>query len=248
MLIGRLAWLAVTTTLVVVAYGCEDESALALLGDGCRIATDCDEGLRCIGARCHAPCATSKDCPGEARCVADEERRLHCQLDPSATCAFDSECPVGLVCAVDGRCRNECRADRDCVSGQRCVSAVCAEPEELEASGRLPVAAGGSGIGAPCSLDSACLTDAEGRQLRCIDGRCDIACFEDRDCRRFERCTTADEPAAPGECVLIGTPGALFCDPAEDPPGGHPCDCPDGQEGTQACLSDGSGYEPCACP
>jgi hypothetical protein len=41
-------------------------------------------------------------------------------------------CPDPLKCAVDSKCRFACLGDLDCVSGQKCVSFVCADPDELD--------------------------------------------------------------------------------------------------------------------
>jgi hypothetical protein len=238
--------LALVAVAIAAAHGCDEGSALARLGDGCKLHSDCEAGLACIYGGCHQPCATSKDCPG-GRCVFDPAKLHHCQLDAEAPCIFHSDCDVGLVCGIDGRCRNECADDRDCVSGQICVGATCAEPDELE-NGRLPRSPDVSALGLACRYSSQCPASPEGLALRCRAGRCAYDCFEERDCGRFETCTTKDDEAAPGECVLIGLVESLHCDPDEDPSAGHSCDCPDGSTASQFCKPDGSGYEPCACP
>jgi hypothetical protein len=82
-----------------------------------------------------------------------------------------------------------------------------------------------------------------GLVLECKHGACAYACLEERDCQRFFRCTST-QPGTPGNCVLIGTPGQLFCDPDD---ADAECMCLDGTTSTQACKQDGSGLDPCSC-
>ncbi len=225
-------------------FACSDEgSALLLLGDGCSLNSDCDEGLICAFGVCHSVCASSKDCSG-GRCIVDERRGRVCQFDEAVGCSFNSECPPPLLCGRDGACRNECAADRDCVPGQVCRVTTCADPEELE-DDTLPLSPAVDPIGSPCALSSDCPPGPGGEVLECRSNRCSYACFTTVDCERFYRCTTDADAAAPGDCVLIGEPGMLFCDPAKDPP--QECDCPGGSSSTQTCVEDGSGYEECPC-
>jgi hypothetical protein len=224
---------------------CDEESALARLGEGCTLSSDCDGGLACVFGVCHRPCNSSKDCAGGS-CVMGPDRVMVCEQQEMTGCDFASECPVPLVCGIDGRCRNECQGDRDCVPGQVCVTATCADPAELD-DGRLTPEPDANPLGKPCFYSSDCLPGGGGLVLECKHGRCAYACFEERDCPRFHRCSTADEPAAPGNCELIGESGKLYCDPDEDPAGGFPCPCVDGARGAQSCLPDGSGLGVCSC-
>lgn len=238
-----MAWLV-----LLAAASCDDEpSALALLGDGCRLNSDCNPGLVCVSGVCAEECSTTEDCPA-GRCVLGVGKIKLCQPETVASCAFHSDCAAPLVCGVDGKCRNECASDRDCVSGQRCVAATCAEPEELDPGGQLP--AGGDPVGKPCRYSSQCPPTNDGAVLECRAGRCAHACFEERDCPLFFTCSSM--PGMPGNCELIGERGSLFCDPEVDPCPGDPpgcqCDCRDGTQQTQQCRADGSGLEDCPCP
>src|SRR4030095_11270402 len=53
---------------LICAMACSDDSALARLGEGCTLTSDCDAGLECVFGHCHEACATSKDCPA-GQCV-----------------------------------------------------------------------------------------------------------------------------------------------------------------------------------
>src|SRR5690606_25843860 len=112
-------------------------SALSLLGGGCRLNSDCEGGLICAYGVCREECRTSEDCEG-GRCVLDARKVHFCQPAQAAACEFNSDCLDPLVCARDATCRNQCASDRDCVAGQVCSSATCAEPDELDADGKLP--------------------------------------------------------------------------------------------------------------
>jgi hypothetical protein len=243
----KLALALVTAGFAVLgALACDDDTAqeLALLGESCNLNSQCDGALVCVFGRCHEECRTTADCPGNQHCISAEKPLRVCQLPDQTSCTRTSDCPEPLVCGIDGICRNQCNADRDCVPGQVCVTATCAEPDELVA-GRLPPSPDVNPVGTPCRYSSDCPVSNEGLELVCKNKSCAYGCFEERDCPRFYRCNAA--PPAPGECELIGTQGNLYCDPDDDPPEGHPCACPDGSTGRQFCRSDGSGYQPCEC-
>jgi hypothetical protein len=243
------AWRTIALGASLVAFvmvGCDEEPAAAsLIGEGCRLNSDCEGGLVCAYGRCHEECATSEDCDG-GRCVLGPQKVHLCQPATTATCAFNSDCLEPLICARDNQCRNQCAADRDCVNGQQCVSATCAEPEDLDDTGALPLA--DDSLGKPCLYTSDCGPSEEGLALVCRQGACTYACFDDSDCRRFEDCTTDDDPETPGECVLINDPQNLVCDPDTDEKN---CFCDDADPnlltGVAPCKEDGSGFLPCPC-
>jgi len=234
----------------VLGLGCGDGVADAIvqaIGGECVLDSDCEDGLACAFQVCHQRCETSKDCPagdgGEhLACVtgpAPAEARI-CQLSADVACELHSDCADPLECAMDNRCRNQCDGDRDCVPGQLCISASCADESEL-VDGRLVLAA--SAEGKPCTFSSDC--GADGTWV-CREAVCGAACFgSDRDCGRYQRCSSAD-PLEAGSCEPIGDAALFVCSPhAEEPDSEVDCACPGGTSGTQLCKQDGSGYEPC---
>ncbi len=232
--------------------GCEseNEALLRALGEGCLLNSECNEGLVCVFRRCHVPCETSEDCPVDDsgtnfRCVVGDKPTNVCLLDDEDVCERHSDCVPGQVCALDDRCRDGCGSDRDCVAGQVCRSAACVAPEEL-VEDQLVAAPGVTAVNRPCRYSSECPQDPDGRVLLCREGFCTVGCYEARDCPRFFRCSTADDPTTPGDCELIGTRGRLFCDPLDGPVA---CDCEAGPgTGTQVCNDVGSKLEDCVCP
>lgn len=249
---GSSAWLIV---IVMCGMGaaCEGQTAavLAALGEGCALSSDCTEGLVCVFQVCHVPCETDEDCPvadqgQQGRCVVGEKPARVCLLDSESECARSSDCPGALVCAMDARCRNQCDSDRDCLAAQVCAGSTCAPPSDLDEGGRLALAPGADATGKPCAWNSDCPAEGDGRMLVCREGHCAVACLgDDRDCGRFERCTSS-RPGEAGACELVGDPGSLYCSPHVDQPDYEiVCDCPGGATGTQRCKDDGSGYGPC---
>ncbi|MEZ4445924.1 MAG: hypothetical protein R3B72_43010 [Polyangiaceae bacterium] len=233
--------LSLALALLVGGGACDGtESARARLGGDCSLNSDCEDGLRCTYGVCHAACATDKDCP-DGVCRMDAEGIAFCSLAGTA-CNYTSECPPPQVCGVDGQCRNVCNGDRDCLPEQVCRSATCAALVELS-EGRLPRSPDRPEVGAPCRYSSECGASPEGLVLRCVSHRCAYACFDERDCGDYERCTSPGE-GEPGNCELIGDPAALFCDPDLGP---RPCACIAGM-GTQVCAADGSKLLECDCP
>ncbi len=239
---GPSLWSWLVCAALAISCAGDETSAVALLDEGCALNSDCNAGLVCAFGVCREACTTSKDCPS-GRCVLDADRVHSCRGDDALTCGFHSDCAAPLVCGLDGRCRNQCAADRDCVAGQVCVAATCADPDELDASGRLPLASDDP-IGKRCLYSSECPPSKEGLVLECKQGVCAYACFEERDCPRYHVCTTAADPDAPGNCELIGPRGQLFCDP--DDPIEDECTCPDNTKVPAVCRPDGSGYD-CPC-
>jgi len=230
------------------------EAILAAVGGGCLLDSDCEAGLVCLFRSCHQPCETSEDCPfrddGERQpCVIAEKPIRVCQLEDETACVRHSDCPGSLVCALDARCRSACGGDRDCAQDQVCVSGTCADQDDLDDNGVIVLSDESPREGAVCIYHSDCPPGADGQQLRCRDGFCEAGCLgDDRDCGRFELCSTAgSDPPQPGECELIGDPASLFCSPKDDHPHEQTiaCACPDGSMGEQTCNADGASYGPC---
>jgi hypothetical protein len=135
----------------MICGGCSSDEPQRLAAAVCTVDSDCNGSLVCKLGRCHAPCSTSKDCPNGGTCVKVDDDAI-CRLPQETRCSYNSECTPPLVCGVDAKCRSECVTDRDCVSGQKCTSSVCADPAELM-GGELPRildagAGGGTGGGA----------------------------------------------------------------------------------------------------
>jgi hypothetical protein len=248
---------AVATTVSLIAISCEDDdaSALSLLGDGCLLNSECNEGLVCVFRRCHIQCVTSGDCPigadgNRLRCVVGEKPASICQLEDERACQYHSECPGEQICGPDGECRDQCKDDRDCVSGQTCAGGVCAEAEELNEEGELEgePPPEGQETGFPCVYDSQCvgLAPEGGPEFVCKDGGCNFGCFTNIDCEPNFTCEPDDGDATtPGKCTYQGGGVDSFCVPNEQ----RKCDCwpPDStfDDGIQLCAADGSGYEDC---
>jgi len=140
-------------------------------------------------------------------------------------CELTSECETPLVCRLE-RCRIECRIDRDCSSGQRCVTedgvGACTLPQEerctLDSECPAPLvcrdrcvnecaAARDCVAGQRCE-DGVCVSPPA---IRCVssrdcvdvgvcweDGMCRPECEDDRDCGYGSRCATSE----PRVCVL----------------------------------------------
>lgn len=251
---SALSWLTLTASGAELACDSTAEAILAAIGEGCFLNTDCESDLVCVFRRCHQQCNTTEDCPlddrgDHLRCVVGDKPTNVCQLDDEGRCKGDATCPGTQICGVDQRCRDECATDRDCVSQQLCRQATCAERSEvLDDAGNI---VGLSPPGAPCSYSSQCAPAGDIQPL-CTKGRCEAPCYVERDCPRFFRCTTADDPSTPGSCALIGERGKMFCDPDLDSEDREaPCWCSgdpqDAPSKTQLCKDDGSGYEACPC-
>ncbi|HJL20400.1 MAG TPA: hypothetical protein RMH99_32330 [Sandaracinaceae bacterium LLY-WYZ-13_1] len=174
-------WLVVIGVLVV---GCGVE-ARGGTGVQCDRNGECAAPLVCRLARCRRECRTSRDCLGDARCVADERGFGACQLPDETSCSLDSECPSPLVCR-ERRCVNECAVEgsaRDCPPG-----AVCRAVE--------------GGLGCVETVAEGCDADREcAPGFFCAsDGRCRPQCVTDRDCFRDTACRA-------GRCVPAGDGG-----------------------------------------
>jgi hypothetical protein len=247
--LGALAGVA-----AVVATSCDDDpDAISLLGDGCLLNSECNEGLVCVFRRCHIECATSGDCPigsdgNRLRCVVGEKPASICQLEDERACQYHSECPGDQICGPDGECRDQCKDDRDCVSDQSCAGGVCADPDELDPEGQLQgePPPEGQETGYPCVYDSECEgLSPEGPAFVCKDGGCNYGCYTNVDCEPNFTCEPDDGLAnTPGFCTYQGGGVDSFCVPNEQ----RGCNCwppESGVLGIQVCNEDGTAYEDC---
>jgi hypothetical protein len=116
--------------------GCSGDSPKLQAGETCVINSDCAASLTCTMGKCHDACKVSTDCPAGQTCLKSNNTTI-CQLPVEADCSRTS-CGGVLVCASDLRCRSACQAAADCTSGQVCVTAVCADPSDLDINGQLP--------------------------------------------------------------------------------------------------------------
>jgi hypothetical protein len=232
----RAAWravLAVAAGFVGWMSGCADSHSRATLAEGCTINTDCNSPLVCAFQRCHAACKTSRDCDLGQRCVASDRPFHVCQLASESQCDTNSNCGAGQICGVDKQCRDACVTARDCVMGQLCVSATCADPAELDSEGGLTGAERDASVpanGLPCSFNSDCPSP-----LLCRAGTCSAECRKNGDCAAGLACENS-RCIAPLACA-VGDAGT-------DPRAGGPClyssQCPP----PLACVS---GYCSCEC-
>jgi hypothetical protein len=219
---------------ILWAGGCSDSHGpAARLAAVCTINSDCAAPLVCAFQRCHTACNSSRDCDAGQRCVASDRPFHVCQLNDESNCKTNSNCPQGQICGVDSQCRDACVTTRDCIKGQVCVTATCADPDELTAQGTLQGAqpdSGGAASGLPCSFNSDCPSS-----LLCKGGICAPECRSTVDCSPGLACDNS-------RCVV-----PLACplgDAANDPRAGGPClyssQCP----APLACVH---GYCSCEC-
>jgi hypothetical protein len=132
-----LAALALSVAFVPSCGG-DDDAPPPNLAQPCTANSQCEGDLICALGKCHAACATSKDCPTGQRCVKTDSSAV-CQQDAESKCAMNSQCPIPLVCGIDLKCRNMCVNDRDCLRDQFCdVSLTCADRAEVPDGGGLP--------------------------------------------------------------------------------------------------------------
>jgi hypothetical protein len=196
--------LAVVCAPFVAAAGCSSDSSSAAaireaeLAEACLINTDCKSPLVCAFKKCHVQCTTSRDCPMSERCVSSDKPFFVCQLPGEEKCSYTSQCPGAEVCGADGKCRDQCMVDRDCTQNQKCAQRTCAEPEELDPSGRLPTASTTVANGQPCSYSADCATP-----LVCRQGNCAAECLDDRDCPYPASCTASRCQVAGGKSCTV---------------------------------------------
>lgn len=194
---------------VVFSCSSSDDTKKAAVAEGCSLNSDCTDPLVCAFRKCHAACATTRDCPDGERCVTSDRPFHVCQLPEEQLCRFNSDCPTGQVCGIDGKCRDQCKTERDCLDGQVCVTGTCADSDEVDA-GKLPVTNDASveASGQPCSYTSECA-----EPFVCKGGLCTVECRENRDC--------TDANCVGGRCVrpycgvdgggLVDEHGGKFC-------------------------------------
>jgi hypothetical protein len=236
------AWHGVVAAgcLTVVALACSSDSPpLSDLSQGCSINSDCNDPLVCAFKRCHNACTTTRDCMVPLRCVASDRPFHVCQLDSERKCTYNSDCPVRQVCAADAQCRDQCQGDADCLAGQTCVAGACAERNELNDAGMLPVVSkeAGPSSGQPCVYNSQCpsplvcrtnlcqleclnsLDCSDGRQ--CVDGRCQVPVCPEVDAGAGKSCAFSSDCLAP----LICRSGTCTCEcrVGGDCPTGYDC-------------------------
>lgn len=221
-------WLALANLLALsFAPACSSDKKTAIamteVGGDCLVNSDCSAPLVCTFQRCHVECVTTRDCDGTLRCVGAHEASRVCQLDIEASCKTLADCASGLVCSSDGSCRDHCEADDECIGDQVCTQGACAEPAELDASGKLPVEL--------CHLSSDCPSGQ-----RCAAGSCVAECVTDRDCALGQACdagacraVVGSECQADDECPRAGAScleGKCHCQCLADVDcnGGETCD------------------------
>jgi len=121
-----------------------------ILGDPCRLDSDCEGDFVCIFDYCHEECRADEDCPNLERCVLGSGALNVCQLPNQTTCEMDlAACKGAQVCAVDLECHDPCVFDADCPHAQQrcdqtsvCVSTVGKDP--LDPNGNLVPHPGGT--------------------------------------------------------------------------------------------------------
>jgi hypothetical protein len=188
---------------VALTGACSSDEPLKTVAEGCTINTDCTAPLVCAFKKCHVACTNSRDCAPGQRCMASDRPFHVCQLPDERTCSFNSECPQDQVCGIDGQCRDQCIADRDCLERQSCVSATCADNDELVDGGLTPAApseAGAPSSGIPCLYTSDCPS-----ALVCRNQICSNECLKASDCNPGNDCV--EHRCVAGSGSLVGPEG-----------------------------------------
>ncbi|HVJ16121.1 MAG TPA: hypothetical protein VM686_11850, partial [Polyangiaceae bacterium] len=175
--------------------GVDEDIILAGLAQDCLVNSDCNSPLVCAFQTCHQECESSRDCEDGARCVGAARPYKVCQLEEERSCRRPSDCVEGLVCGDDGECRDSCQTVNDCVEGQLCVSGTCADSDELDETGQLPLASGVTrgAEGSTCVYVSDC-----NAALLCRSQVCLSECKADKDCGAGRVCQE-------GRCQLDGS-------------------------------------------
>lgn len=210
----------------LVALGCTEDVEV---GASCVYASDCAEGLGCVGGRCGQVCHEHRDCPLDAECLRTASG-TRCSLR-------DERCPCdeGLVCGNDGLCHSAC--------GETCSDGVCASDGTCRRAGADagPLDAGDAGTLAipehvACETSPVC-----GAGHVCVDHRgggraCRVPCDAQEDCALEESvCHGFDDSTSPGAILACTIP----CDPLSGAgcAEGEACDWLDG-------LGPGDAYVP----
>ncbi len=121
----------------------------------------------------------------------------------SEDCSLNSDCGDPLICAFS-RCHKQCAADRDCPTGQRCVTGEEDDAEEAQKPGvcQLPVEK-------KCKEDR----DCNGGQYCGPDQECRDGCNDDSDCNLIKDyvvctpshvCAKEDEVGSNGDLPPAG--------------------------------------------
>ncbi len=180
--------------LVVGACSSDDAEALrrAAIAEGCLVNSDCSQkpqALVCVFQRCHVKCKSDADCEKPSHCRLVGNAVHVCQLPdeiPDPPCKYHSECPGEQQCGIDGVCRDACKSEKDCVSGQVCVTAVCASKDELDKNGQLAPLAGSDGGANACEYNS----DCPDQQICRPQAICGLECKGAKDCGANENCVS----------------------------------------------------------
>lgn len=174
-------------------------------GKRCTLHSDCTSPNVCTFGRCHAECTSSGDCEAGTRCVqSDVAGAGVCQLSDERACATSGDCVGAQVCGVDGACRDLCKGDADCLPGQVCTQATCAETSELDGEGKLPESEAHVGEGQPCQYPSDCPGE-----LFCVGQRCGPECVTTKDCGAERQCVE-------GRCEPLDVPCTTSSDCGDD--------------------------------
>ncbi len=206
----------------------------------CTRNSDCPVRMVCgIDGECRDQCATERDCIEGQVCTAgscaDPDELVGGMLPavPGADasgglpCSFSADCPNPLVCRA-GFCTEQCRDDRDCLSGQTCVSSRCQ-----------------TGAGGECTFNSDCATAGQ----ICDRGSCRCSCQESRDCAPGQTC---DGCGCQGGLVDAGTPECLFnsdCSTGQICASGTcQCECREDRDCGSGERCDGCGCVPMGAP
>lgn len=127
---------------------------------------------------------TSPECIVDDHCLGIDEP--YCAGERCVACRNEADCGGAGDQCVDGECIAACSRDEECPLLSTCTNGVCTETG--------------------CSSDRECAFLLGTSAAVCDDGRCEVSCDSDLECRtdRFEACSS-------GRCVFAGCSTDVEC-------------------------------------
>ncbi|MBI5488849.1 MAG: putative metal-binding motif-containing protein [Deltaproteobacteria bacterium] len=196
-------------------------------GGGCRVPSDCDDGLRCngfeqcVGGSCTAGAAP--ECEDGLACTDDTclEAPPYCGFEP-----HDERCPDGWRCGPDG-CEGDCGTSADCDDGEpcngteTCRGGLCLAGVPMDCADPWPCTVDGCLAGRCYSYPDHSLCPVVGQLCNPERGCIDVGpCTTDEDCDDGDPCNGVEDCTF-GLCTISGP---------------MPCDVGDWCTGEELCI------------